>query len=123
MESTLAMTKGLADGNRMRIVAALMEHDELCACQLTEMLGLAGATVSRHLSILLAARMVRNRKQGRWIYYRLAEQFPKMLQLWLKESLVSSPDIQADRESLKTVLACDPDELCRRQRKGAECSA
>lgn len=46
MEYSLAMAKGLADGNRMRVIAALMEHDEPCACQLTEVLGLAGATVS-----------------------------------------------------------------------------
>ncbi len=123
MESILAMSKGLADGNRMRVVAALMEHDELCVCQMTEMLGLAGATVSRHMSILQAARLVRHRKQGRWVFYRLSEEFPELLRRWLKESLARSPDIHVDRENLETILSCEPDELCRRQRENAECSA
>lgn len=122
MESVLAVTKGLADGNRMRVVAALLDHEELCACQLTEMLGLAGATVSRHMSILQNARLVRSRKQGRWVFYRLSDEFPGLLRRWLQEALADSPDIRMDRESLQIVLACDPDELCRRQRESEQCS-
>ncbi|GAB6060820.1 ArsR/SmtB family transcription factor [Desulfonatronum parangueonense] len=123
MEKTLNMAKALADGNRMRIVAALMDHDELCVCQLTEMLGLAGATVSRHMSILQAARLVKSRKQGRWVFYRLSGEFPGLLRQWLLESLHDSPETEADRMSLKSILACEPDDLCRRQRERAECSA
>lgn len=122
MESVLAVTKGLADGNRMRVMAALMEHEELCVCQLTEMLGLAGATVSRHMSILQNARLVQSRKQGRWVFYRLSVEFPEMLRKWLRDALADSADIQADRENLKTILACKPNELCRRQRESARCS-
>ncbi|SMP44821.1 ArsR/SmtB family transcription factor [Desulfonatronum lacustre] len=123
MENTLAMAKAMADGNRMRVIAALMEHDELCVCQLIEMLGLAGATVSRHMSILQAARLVQSRKQGRWVFYRLSDEFPELLRAWLRESLAASPGVLADRDNLKAILACDPDDLCRRQREGAECSA
>ena len=120
MESTLAMAKAMADGNRMRIVAALMEREELCVCQLIEMLGLAGATVSRHMSILQAARLVQSRKQGRWVFYRLSDEFPELLRAWLRESLAASPGVLADRDNLMAILACDPDDLCRRQREGAE---
>ena len=123
MENILNMAKALADGNRMRVVAALMAHDELCVCQLTEMLGLAGATVSRHMSILQAARLVKSRKQGRWVFYRLADQFPDLLRKWLRDSLAASATVQADRHSLKAILACDPEEVCRRQRGNADCSA
>ncbi|WP_084604460.1 ArsR/SmtB family transcription factor [Desulfonatronum thioautotrophicum] len=117
MRTPLSMAKALADGNRLRIVATLMEHDELCVCQLIEMLGLAGATVSRHMSILQNARLVRNSKKGRWVFYRLSGEFPDQLRAWLQESLANSPEVRADRENLRTILACDPDELCRRQRE------
>lgn len=122
MESILAKAKALADGNRMRVVAALLDHDELCACQLTEMLGLAGATVSRHMSILQAARLVQNRKQGRWVFYRLSGEFPELLRAWLRESLADSPEVLADSDNLKAILACEPDELCQRQRGKEGCS-
>jgi ArsR family transcriptional regulator len=90
METSLKITKALADGNRMRVLAALIEREELCVCQLTEMLHLATATVSRHMSILHGAHLVQSRKEGRWVHYRLAAQFPECLRQWLQESLSKS---------------------------------
>ena len=121
METTLNIAKALADGNRMRVIAALIEKDELCVCQITEMLRLSGATVSRHMSILQGARLVQSRKDGRWVHYRLAESFPELLSQWLTVSLLNSAAIEADRKSLGLILSCDPDDLCRQQkeRKGS----
>ena len=55
MKNILSVCRALSDRNRLRIVAALAVHDELCACQLTEMLTVSGATASRHLVYCLAA--------------------------------------------------------------------
>lgn len=121
MENTLNITKALADGNRMRVIAALMEHNELCVCQITEMLRLAGATVSRHMSILQNARLVQSRKEGRWVFYRLFEPFPDLLQEWLFESLSQSPEVLEDTRNLQSILACDPDDLCHRQKARKSC--
>lgn len=116
MQLTLTVSKALADSNRVRIVAALMQREELCVCQVTELLGLATATVSRHMSILRGARLVQSRKKGRWVYCRLSGDFPCSLRVWLEESLSDSPEIEADRAALGDILACDPEELCRCQR-------
>jgi ArsR family transcriptional regulator, arsenate/arsenite/antimonite-responsive transcriptional repressor len=117
MEITLNIAKALADGSRMRVIAALMERDELCVCQLTEMLRLSGATVSRHMSVLQHAGLVRSRKEGRWVYYRLADPFPRLLRQWLTESLSDAPEVKADRSSLRVIVSCGPDDLCRQQKK------
>jgi ArsR family transcriptional regulator, arsenate/arsenite/antimonite-responsive transcriptional repressor len=121
VEKTLNSTKALADGNRMRVITALMERDELCVCQITEMLQLSTATVSRHMSILQNARLVQSRKESRWVFYRLANTFPGLLRQWLTESIADSPEITADRQNLLTILSCDPDDLCRKQKKRKEC--
>lgn len=123
MEAALNIAKALADGNRMRVVIALMEHDELCVCQITEMLGLATATVSRHMSVLQNARLVESRKENRWVFYRLVNTFPALLGQWLKEWSGSSREITADRQNLLTILASQPDDLCRRQKERKECHA
>ena len=123
MEKALNITKAMADGNRMRVIVALMEHDELCVCQITEMLRLATATVSRHMSVLQNARLVESRKESRWVFYRLIETFPDLLRQWLKESIAEAPEIIADRGSLKTILSCEPDDLCRQQKQRKECHA
>jgi ArsR family transcriptional regulator len=117
MERPLNMAKALADGSRMRVVAALLRHGELCVCQIVEMLRLATATVSRHMSILQNAHLVQHRKDGRWVYYRLAEPFPEPLRQWLLESLANSPEIEADEAPLKKILSCAPTDLCRHQKE------
>lgn len=101
----------------MRVVAALLTHDELCVCQIVKMLRLATPTVSRHMSILQHAQLVQYRKDGRWVYYRLAEPFPEHLRKWLLESLSNLPEIKADQVLLKTILSCDPEDLCRQQKE------
>lgn len=126
METALTAIKALADGNRLRVVAALMKHDELCVCQIVELLRLATATVSQHMRILQNAQLVQSRKKGRWVHYRLTQPFPDLLRLWLAETLVNSPQVKQDEKVLAAVLACDPEALCRRQkmRKATEgCSS
>ena len=116
MQETLSIAKALADSNRMRVLAVLMSNDELCVCQITALLELATATVSRHMSILHGAGLVQSRKQGRWVYYRLSDAFPALLREWLKESLGGSAQLDADLTAVARVLTCDPNELCRCQR-------
>ena len=66
----MAVTKALADEQRVRMLLAL-RRQELCVCQIVELVGLATSTVSKHMSILKQARLVESRKEGRWMYYRL----------------------------------------------------
>ena len=67
----MAVAKALADENRVRVLLTLCGR-ELCVCQIIEMLGLAPSTVSKHMAILKQARLVESRKEGRWMFYRLA---------------------------------------------------
>jgi ArsR family transcriptional regulator len=65
--------KALGDETRLRIVA-LLSHGELCVCHLQEALGLSQPRVSRHLAVLRGAGVVEDRRDRRWVYYRLARQ-------------------------------------------------
>ena len=112
MDDTLATTRALADSNRLRVVAVLMEHEELCVCQITALLGLATATVSRHMAILHDARLLQSRKTGRWVFYRLSDAVSPALRLWLKDSLSHSEGVETDRVTVKRILSCDPRTLC-----------
>ena len=72
MRNLMKITKALSDENRIRVLLAL-RGGELCACQITELFGLAASTMSKHLSILYQAGLVDSRKDGRWIYFRLPD--------------------------------------------------
>jgi DNA-binding transcriptional ArsR family regulator len=121
MIELIAITKALADENRLRIIAAL-EGRELCVCQLIALLDLAPSTVSKHLSILKNAHLIQGRKDGRWMYCRLAvAQAPdaaKGAMNWLLENIKDKPRILADRQRLEQIMKTDPDVLCRRQSRG-----
>ncbi|MDZ7667848.1 MAG: metalloregulator ArsR/SmtB family transcription factor [Desulfotignum sp.] len=73
MDDTLLKLKALADRNRLRIFLALTRYDELCACQITELLQVTGATASRHLGILVTAGLLKSRKASRWVYFSLED--------------------------------------------------
>jgi len=122
MKTTLRVTKALADLQRVRILM-MLQPGELCVCQILEVLGLAPSTVSKHLSILNTAGLVDSRKEGRWMYYRLPEGAAgasvRPLLKWLDAALEKDETTAKDAKKLKGVVACDPECLCRRQRKRA----
>jgi DNA-binding transcriptional ArsR family regulator len=65
-----AVMKAVADPTRVRILK-MLEGGELCVCQIIAVLGLSPSTVSKHLSLLKAARLVNDRKEKKWVHYSL----------------------------------------------------
>ncbi len=117
MRDLLDELKALADENRLRALYAL-RGGELCACQLIALLDLAPSTVSKHLSILRAARLVDSRKEGRWMHYRLSKKFRtpsagRILDLLFKD-MEGTARLADDRKRLKKITDEDKDALCRR---------
>ena len=53
---------------------ALLFHGELCVCHLEDALRLSQPKVSRHLGILRMTGVVEHRREGSWVYYKLATQ-------------------------------------------------
>lgn len=110
-----AVMKAAGDGTRARILK-MLQAGELCVCQIMAVLGMSSSTVSKHLAILKMAGLVRDRRESRWVYYSLesrernpyALRIVQMLQDWLDED----PDVIADREKLKVILATPLDQMC-----------
>lgn len=120
MRDLMAVIKALADENRVRILMAL-GNKELCVCQVVELLGLAPSTVSKHIAILKNARLVECRKDGRWMFYRLAEDDvsveAKEITELVSRLLADDSQEREDIKQLKQILKMDRDELCRRQNR------
>ena len=115
MKRFISITKALSDENRIRILWALRGR-ELCVCQLIELLGLAPSTVSKHLSILKNALLIESRKQGRWMYYRLAEKEGAVETRdaldWVFRSIAETGQMQEDSRRLDEILKIDTEILC-----------
>ena len=72
LNSETRVFKALADTNRLKILK-LLKEGELCACELTIALSNSQSTVSHHLSVLKNAGLIKERKEGKWSYFRLSD--------------------------------------------------
>ena len=70
-ETLQRVLRTLADPTRVRILA-LLEREELAVQELMEVLGMTQSRVSRHLGILREAGLLRDRREGTYVFYRFA---------------------------------------------------
>ena len=65
--------KVFGDTTRMKILYSLFES-ELCVCAIAELLGMAQSAISHQLKVLKNANLVSNRREGKTVYYFLADE-------------------------------------------------
>lgn len=70
--------KILGDSTRAKIICALDEN-ELCVCDLAVLLGMTKSAISHQLSILRQNNLVKNRREGKVVYYSLADDHIKQI--------------------------------------------
>lgn len=104
--------KAIAHPIRLRLLA-LLRGGPLCVCQMTVVVKLAASTVSEHLSELRKSGLIVERKQGRWVEYRLAETAVDdhlLDNVW--PMLESDRNVAADAVLVKELRRVPLDELC-----------
>lgn len=91
----------------------MLRGGELCVCQITAVLELAPSTVSAHLAELRRAGLLDERKDGRWVHYRLvqsAEVRGLLEPMW--GQLKRDRRIKADGEIVRQLRAVPVERLC-----------
>jgi DNA-binding transcriptional ArsR family regulator len=92
----------------------MLHTGELCVCQITEVLGLAPSTVSAHLKELKRAGLVSERKDGRWVHFRLTES--DTARSWVEAALstvAGDPQLEADDRFVSELRRLPVEDLCR----------
>jgi len=118
LDDYITLTKALSDPRRVRMLLAL-EAGELCVCQLAEVFDVSPSTASKHMSVLRQAGLVASRKEGRWVYYRIAEKMEETTREVYDgtlRALANSSEVVEDANRLRLVLAMSLEELCRKRR-------
>ena len=115
MDELIKIAKALSDRNRVRILK-MLESKPMCVCEITSVLGLATSTVSSHLSLLRDAGLITDRKDGKWVEYRLkdkntsvaVEKFIELISTLLNDDEIIKNDIlkafNANRELISMAL-------------------
>ena len=91
LQETAQLFAILGDATRLRILSALREGDELCVCDLADILQMQVSAVSHQLRRLRDRGLVQNRREGPTIYYslRVGESFRQALKFM--ESFLREP--------------------------------
>ncbi|GAA2479565.1 hypothetical protein GCM10009858_16420 [Terrabacter carboxydivorans] len=103
-----AVFKLLGDPTRAKLLYALLEAGELCVCDLAASTGVAETTVSQSLRLLRASQVVTARRDGRLMYYRLADAHVRMLLDLTREHMTHDPAVGNGSEQAAEVGRVQP---------------
>ena len=99
----------LGDRIRLRLACCLLAVPTgACVCELVDALDVSQPNISRHLKVLKAAGLVDERREGRWIYYRLRQPDHPLLDGILALDRAAGPDPFAFRSEWEKIH--DPSE-------------
>ncbi len=114
LKDLTTLHRALADETRLRALHLLLELGELCVCDVETALDVSQSKASRHLVTLKQAGLVGDRRDGTWVYYRIAGDLDGPSRAAL-ESLSAS--LRADDVGASDV------ERARRLRRSPRCEA
>ncbi len=75
-----------AHETRLRCLLLLLQHKELCVCELTHAIGAAQPHISRHLAQLRELGLITDRRAGLWVHYRISPSLPAWINGVLQET-------------------------------------
>jgi len=114
MEEIVSFFKALSDKTRLRTIWLLNKaNTKLCVCEIMDSLNENQYNVSRHLKPLKYAGFLKEEKEGRWVYYSMAEPKSRFQELILEAvSSLSGELFNEESERLKKRLALRKNGKC-----------
>lgn len=105
MEATIKMFKALSDETRLRIYLLLLQ-DELCVCELVDILNIEQSRISHSVRILKEADLVVNRREGKWIIYAVN---PETENNGIIQGL--KDELKLSKQDLKNITRCKKEKI------------
>ncbi len=113
LDDKVKIFKALSDANRLRILR-MLQIRKLCVCEITEVLGLATSTVSKHLSILRDTGFIMEEKDGKWVNYLINPKPTDALLASMNSVMhVLLEDVETVRKDRLKVMKVDRIAICR----------
>ena len=123
MKNLISIFKALSDETRLRILK-LLENGELCVCDVVAALDMIQPRVSFHLRVLKKAALLKGRKQGKWMHYKIddSDLFKRLILLSVLEKITGNT-LEEDKKRLKAFLKDKIDGLPPETVRAACCSS
>ncbi|WP_054704293.1 metalloregulator ArsR/SmtB family transcription factor [Bacillus sp. JCM 19041] len=84
--------KALSDETRLKIAYALLQEDELCVCDVANIIGSTTATASHHLRHLRNLGLAKSQKKGKLVFYSLDDDHVRQL---VEVAVIHSSEVQS----------------------------
>lgn len=91
----------LSDETRLRCLLLLRKEQELCVCELVQVIESSQPKISRHLALLRRSNLLEDERRGQWVYYRLHRELPRWAGQLLTSVLEECKDKTPFRSDLK----------------------
>ncbi len=98
MDRLVKIAKALADENRLKVLAFIDRHKEVCVCEVSDSLGFSQPLTSKYLRQLKEAGLISSRKEGKWSIFSLRPN--PLIEPFLKE---------LRKVELPTIIKCKKD--------------
>ncbi len=88
--SPITLFKCLSDETRLTMMLLVSQQQELCVCELTDVLQESQPKISRHLAALKKQQLLLDRKSGQWVFYRVNPQLPEWIYRVIEQATTAS---------------------------------
>ncbi|GGL48296.1 ArsR/SmtB family transcription factor [Sporolactobacillus putidus] len=97
LEDMSFLLKIISDKTRLTMLAYL-KNGEMCVCEFVDMFDLSQPAISQHLKKLRTAGVIRERKQGTWVYYCLSPDLP----VYISDLIQTLPTLKTKKCNCQT---------------------
>ena len=97
--------KCLSDSTRLDILKIILERQNVCVCEITEILQLSQPKISRHLALLRNLSILLDERKGQWVYYQLNPDLPE----WVNAvfSVLNAEVLNKSTSNLSISMQCE----------------
>lgn len=103
MNKMAEMYKALGDETRLEIVTMLFGK-ELCVCDIIDACAKSQPAISHHLRILKQAGLLQDRKDGKWVFYRINYEQVKLVKDFID-------NVMSHEQECVTCVPCSPNRI------------
>lgn len=115
MTKLVETAEAIFDQYRLQVIK-LLQTREMCVCELAAVLNLSSSRISQHLAILKRSKIVKERREGKWIFYSLLpktmEGFNKSWRLFLEAAPEETPEMKKVVKRLQKLDLADVRAQC-----------
>lgn len=94
--------KALSDETRLRIINILLKEN-LCVCEIMDILGMTQSRISRHLGILKQVELIEEERKGKWVIYKIAKKNKDILS-YVKHHTRNEQILDSDKKKTEETL-------------------